>query len=114
MLRQLQWILQLQTHTALQHCWELLRRRHPLQQGWAGLVLGTTQELLLHALLQRAHYDATGEVHKTASEEFVEAFAGGEDLIAKRRPHPSQDNKSLVWGHVAPSTTCTGGTAKQS
>lgn len=27
---------------------------------------------------QRAHYDATGEVHKTASEEFVEAFAGGE------------------------------------
>lgn len=26
---------------------------------------------------QRAHYDATGEVHKTASEEFVEAFAGG-------------------------------------
>lgn len=44
-------------------------------------MLGITQELLLHALLQRAHYDATGEVHKTASEEFVEAFAGGEDMI---------------------------------
>lgn len=49
--------------------------------------LGATAPRMLSARLaavvvlccmQRAHYDATGEVHKTASEEFVEAFAGGE------------------------------------
>jgi hypothetical protein len=30
-------------------------------------------------LLQRAHYDTTGEVQKSATEAFVESFAGGRD-----------------------------------
>jgi hypothetical protein len=32
---------------------------------------------MLWGVMQRAYYDATGELHKTATEEFVEAFAGG-------------------------------------
>jgi hypothetical protein len=40
-------------------------------------------------LLQRAHYDATGEVQKSASEEFVEGFAGGEAALAATLPFES-------------------------